>query len=517
MLLIAPLALAADTWTSVVPGIDRLYRTTSDPNEVHVVTVDLTRPEIWLRVTQEWDRQQTVPAFASSVGATVAINGDWFSYTDYFPVGIAVGRGWGWTDRPDIDTWGAFSCNVTKECWFDAPGTAQAWSPRVFNAIGGNDVRLVIDGVAQVNADSFYSSDRHPRSAVGLSADGNTLYLVVVDGRSSSAIGETFNGMGELLLSLGAHDAMMLDGGGSSTLWVAGTTVNEPSDGYPRTVSNHLAVMVSTSTDSGCTSLPNGKYCLDATRVATCEGGVYSEGDCGYFGLTCEEDGDFAYCVDPTCRNGGQDYYCVDATVIGKCTDGVVEGSGDCAYYGATCEESSGTAYCVDYRCGGDGNHAWCDGDLASSCTMGAFSQADCAASGLVCADGACVPEGTPGGDTGPADTDAPGDTDAPPGEAVPAPGRLERLDGLGCGCDGAGGAAPGMWLVSVLGVLRRRAATNATTTPNHPTEAPPDAHPQPPSAAMSSAVSTAPSPLASPVSSPSPAPESPVSPPDHG
>lgn len=457
-------AHAGDTWSNVAPGIDYLYRTTGDPNRIHAAFVDLTRPEIWLWATQEWDRQQTVPSFASNAGATVAINGDWFSYSDYYPVGLAVGRGWGWTDRPDTADWSALSCNVTKECWFDTPGTAQAWSPRVWNAVGGNGVRLVVDGIAQWNADSFYSSDRAPRSAVGLSADASQLILVVVDGRSSSSIGETFNGMGELMVSLGAYQAMMLDGGGSSTLWIGGATVNDPSDGSPRVVSNHLAVMVSGSIDSRCSALPNGKYCLDGTRIASCEGGVYSDGDCGYYGLSCEESGDFAYCVDPACQNGGQQYYCVDGTNIAKCTDGVVTGTGDCAYYGATCEASAGTAYCVDYRCGGVGNQAWCEGDVARTCSMGVYAETDCAASGLTCSGGTCV---TPGSeDTDPTDTGGATDTDGPGGgggggDGTPrgGPGALTPLDGVGgCGCDTpASGVGWGALLVGAAAILRRK------------------------------------------------------------
>ncbi|MDP2308545.1 MAG: phosphodiester glycosidase family protein [Pseudomonadota bacterium] len=458
MLLFASLALAADTWTSVAPGIDRLYRTTSDPNHVHAAVVDLGRPEIWLRATREDERQATVSSWASDVGATVAINGDWFSYTDYYPVGLAIAGGWGWAGQDDTADWSFIACNVTKDCWIDPWGNAAAWTPRAWNAVGGNSVLLVIDGVAQVNADAFYSSDLAPRSAVGISADGETLYLVVVDGRSSSSEGMTFNQMGALLLELGASDAMMLDGGGSSTLWVEGSVVNSPSDGSPRTVSNHLAVMVSSSTDSRCASLPNGKYCLDATRMATCEGGAFSEGDCGYYGLSCEASGDFAYCVDPRCTNGGQASFCDSATVIGACTDGVVTGTGDCAYYGATCEASSGTAYCVDYRCAGDGNQGWCDGELSRTCAMGVYAEADCATSGLVCDGGACV---TPGDDTDPPDTDADTDLDTdPPVSDDPEgarPGTWSRLDGLGCGCDGVGGGGAG-WavLVGVL-VVRRR------------------------------------------------------------
>ncbi len=56
-----------------------------------------------------------------------------------------------------------------------------------------------------------------PRSAVGLTQDGRTLLLVVADGRQSVARGLTLNELAELMRSLGAWNALNLDGGGSSS------------------------------------------------------------------------------------------------------------------------------------------------------------------------------------------------------------------------------------------------------------------------------------------------------------
>jgi hypothetical protein len=77
---------------------------------------------------------------------------------------------------------------------------------------------------------------RHPRSAVGVSADGHSLLLVAVDGRQEHSRGVTLEELGRLLQSLGAHDALNLDGGGSTAFVVKdpGTGVfaiaNQPSD-----------------------------------------------------------------------------------------------------------------------------------------------------------------------------------------------------------------------------------------------------------------------------------------------
>ena len=59
---------------------------------------------------------------------------------------------------------------------------------------------------------------RHPRSAAGLSADGTTLYLLVIDGRRPGSIGATEAEIGLLLKKLGAASGLNFDGGGSSAL-----------------------------------------------------------------------------------------------------------------------------------------------------------------------------------------------------------------------------------------------------------------------------------------------------------
>jgi exopolysaccharide biosynthesis protein len=60
--------------------------------------------------------------------------------------------------------------------------------------------------------------ERHPRSAAGVSANGEYLYLLVVDGRRSGSIGSTEKETALLLRVLGSWDGINFDGGGSSAL-----------------------------------------------------------------------------------------------------------------------------------------------------------------------------------------------------------------------------------------------------------------------------------------------------------
>lgn len=339
-------ALADDQWTNVAPGIDHLHRTAPGPQDYHVVLVDLTRPEIYLRATGPGENGQRTSSFAASVGATVTVNGDLWdadNWDAYEPLGLAVGDGWGW--RPDSDSWSFLACDPSKRCSYDPWGHLAAPSPRWWTAIGGMQDLLVIDGVPQSYAGDYYAQ-RHPRTASGLTEDGGTLILLTVDGRRSQAIGMTFAELTAVMMEFGAHDAINHDGGGSTTLVIGGAIQNVPSDGAERVVANHLAVAISDHTDPACVGVENSKQCVDETQFRTCIGGVdRGLSDCGYFGLTCETDGQFAYCVDPRCVNGGQNSFCLDDTRIAMCVDGVYS-EGDCAGFGLPCVEGFDTAWC---------------------------------------------------------------------------------------------------------------------------------------------------------------------------
>jgi exopolysaccharide biosynthesis protein len=70
---------------------------------------------------------------------------------------------------------------------------------------------------------------RHPRTAVAKLKDGKFL-MITVDGRSEQSAGIGLEYLAKLLLELGATDAMNLDGGGSTTMFLDGKIVNKPSD-----------------------------------------------------------------------------------------------------------------------------------------------------------------------------------------------------------------------------------------------------------------------------------------------
>ncbi|MFH1361903.1 MAG: phosphodiester glycosidase family protein [bacterium] len=113
--------------------------------------------------------------------------------------------------------------------------------------------RLLKNGLVYVSKhEEKFQNDiakgRAARTAVGITKQQDLL-LVTVDGRlrekrildkSQDSIGATLEELSKIMLSLGATEAMNLDGGSSSTMVINNEVVNLPTSGYERRVSNAL-------------------------------------------------------------------------------------------------------------------------------------------------------------------------------------------------------------------------------------------------------------------------------------
>lgn len=105
---------------------------------------------------------------------------------------------------------------------------------KVNSVVGGGpfvvrDNKVAVDWKEQGFVAEF-TNGRHPRSAVGRTAE-NEIMFVVVDGRQSGSIGASLQELGQIMLRLGCVDAINLDGGGSSALNLFGLSLNRPTDG----------------------------------------------------------------------------------------------------------------------------------------------------------------------------------------------------------------------------------------------------------------------------------------------
>jgi hypothetical protein len=126
-----------------------------------------------------------------------------------------------------------------------APAAVVGGGPRLLRA-GRVSVTAAAEGFRPPQAPAFFRSfvaGRQPRTLAGVRADG-TLLLVTVDGRLPGwSVGMTLPEAARLMRTLGARDALNLDGGGSSTMVVRGEVVNRPADRVERRVSDGLFVL----------------------------------------------------------------------------------------------------------------------------------------------------------------------------------------------------------------------------------------------------------------------------------
>jgi hypothetical protein len=130
-----------------------------------------------------------------------------------------------------VDPGGAVMFAPRREIAADPVGDLVQAGPRL--VAGG---RVVVDdddddgeGFSAVAGqfDSDITAERHPRCALGVNED--ELFAVCCDGRRTGVdAGLDLPELARLLLSLGAEDAINLDGGGSATLVHRGHLLNRP-------------------------------------------------------------------------------------------------------------------------------------------------------------------------------------------------------------------------------------------------------------------------------------------------
>lgn len=223
------------------------------PAEIHVLEIDLTLAELTVFATAEDERGVRTSSFAQSKQAQIGINGDAFTPSGYQTLGLAAGDGAVWSQTADDDEHAFFRFARVGErtvggivppedvvAGTDLPdGTAGVVSGRPMLVRAGQPV-TGFDCADEVAIPCL----RAPRTALGLSDDGNTMWLVVVDGWQAGSLGMTATELAMFLDSLGARDALGFDGGGAATMYVSneGGVVNDPSDGAERTIANHLAI-----------------------------------------------------------------------------------------------------------------------------------------------------------------------------------------------------------------------------------------------------------------------------------
>ncbi len=229
---------------------------------LNILYVDLTTPGISFEFTKGYEgrfafKAQKTSTFLKRTSCQVAINASYFwpfwsrHPLDFYPrdgdrvtaVGSYVSQG---------HEFGKVSPRYPS-LYFDDSGkpTFRALNRPLADISG--DFMVLQEG--KVPATSHFGEkqlDIQPRTAIGLSKDEKHMILLVVDGRQPGrSEGLSLAELGQVMKSLGAEDALNLNGEGSETMVAQGadgkpTFLNEPVDMYlpgrERVVATHLGI-----------------------------------------------------------------------------------------------------------------------------------------------------------------------------------------------------------------------------------------------------------------------------------
>ncbi|HEX7863267.1 MAG TPA: phosphodiester glycosidase family protein [Verrucomicrobiae bacterium] len=244
-------------WTPLFKGIDYSVSTNMPDTTIprlqvaHTVRVDLHDPDVKFLTTPRIEdnyiqNSREIAAYTPTDFLTrnelqVVINANFFSEGTYYlppgtPMdlyGLAVSEGTV-VSPPRLDFGRAIVFDLTNAPTFIPLTSASMSLTGIHTAVAGNFLVLTNGTNAAPNNNLF---DIDPRTVYGLSQDRRYLFLTAIDGRQIGySEGATFRDCGVWMKALGAHDAINVDGGGSTTL------VTESSTGEPMRLNSSSAV-----------------------------------------------------------------------------------------------------------------------------------------------------------------------------------------------------------------------------------------------------------------------------------
>lgn len=125
-------------------------------------------------------------------------------------------------------------------------GTAQLESPLVETAIGGNILTMKDGVILPKNSLESYDYNTYARSLYGTSADGKTLYMMVIDKSTDPVYGRSAGlstaKASQIARHFGCSNMLQCDGGGSAQMFIGDKVINKTTEATPRAVANCLMV-----------------------------------------------------------------------------------------------------------------------------------------------------------------------------------------------------------------------------------------------------------------------------------
>ncbi|WP_312677047.1 phosphodiester glycosidase family protein [Microbacterium sp.] len=217
----------------------------------YVADLDLSDPTVLRSAFANNQFGENITALVSETaeanGAVFAVNGDYYGFRDS---GIVIRNGVIYRDEGAREGL-AFYTDGTVKVYDETETTAaELVADGVWNTLSFGpalvDDGAIVSGIDDVEVDTNIGNHsiqgEQPRTAIGVTADGHIL-IVVVDGRDPGySRGVTLTELADIMVSLGATTAYNLDGGGSSEMWFNGEVVNQPSNGGERATSDILYI-----------------------------------------------------------------------------------------------------------------------------------------------------------------------------------------------------------------------------------------------------------------------------------
>ncbi len=273
----------SSTHSILAPGItqDINYAQTVDGKQIvyYVATVDVTRDDVDILVNYNNNKapvgsnigmQSVMNQTAALVenyrnmtdengnkvyenfNAIVATNGAGYNITSGAPAGLVVMNG---VEYYPVTAPGFFAILKDGTAMIGTKDDYEANKDAIKEGIAAFGSVLIKNGKIDVTKSASYTSARASRTAIGITAEGKVV-MMVLDGRQlPRSAGGAMEEIAQIMLEAGCVEAVNLDGGGSTTYLSkpAGKDnielVNVPSDGYQRSVATSL-VAISTAPPS---------------------------------------------------------------------------------------------------------------------------------------------------------------------------------------------------------------------------------------------------------------------------
>lgn len=171
---------------------------------------------------------------------------------------------------------------------------------RIFPAqiVSGNPKNVGGGVTLDTEGERADASALHPRTSLGVSQSGDSIIMMVIDGRSPNSAGVRTSMLADVMRYAGAYEALNIDGGGSSTLYTQALGVrNNCSDGSERSVGNAIFAVLEAPEDEVVAEIQFKDWVLEAPKYGSYTPTIYAYNQYGKlintdlkgFTLSCPE------------------------------------------------------------------------------------------------------------------------------------------------------------------------------------------------------------------------------------